>query len=66
MEFLKKHNIIHKSQSGFQKHIATDHAYLDIVTSTLENINENKYLGLDFLDRQKAFDTVSHNISDFA
>ena len=60
--FCKKHNLIHKSQYGFQKHIAPSHACLDIITTTLDIINQRKYTGLIFLDLQKAFDTVSHNI----
>ena len=60
--FFKKHNVIHKSQYVFQKNIAPSHACLDIVTTTLDNINQRKYTGLIFLDLQKAFDTVSHNI----
>ena len=62
LEFLKKHNVIYKSQYEFQKHIATNHASLDIVTTTLDNINQRNYTGLIFLDLQKAFDTVSHYI----
>ena len=60
--FSKKRNVIHKSQFGFQKHIAPSHACFDIVTTTLDNINQRKYTGLIFSDLQKAFDTVSHNI----
>ena len=62
LEFFKKHNVIHKSQYGFQKRIAIRHACLDIVATTLDNIYQRKYTGLIFLDLQKAFDTVSHNI----
>ena len=62
LEFFKKHNVIHNSQYGLQKHIATNHACLDIVTTTLENMNQRKYTGLIFLDLQKAFDTVSPKI----
>ena len=38
-EVFKKHNVIHKSQYGFQKHIAPGHACLDIVATTHDNIN---------------------------
>jgi len=61
LEFLKKHNVIYKTQYGFQKHISTGHACLDIIMSTLEN-NQNLYTGLIFLHLHKAFDTVSYEI----
>ena len=38
------------------------HAILDIVTTSLDNVNLNLFTGLVFLDLQKAFDTASHNI----
>lgn len=62
LAFLKKHNVIHKSQYGFQKGVCTGHAILDIVTNTFDNIKNNNYTGLIFLDLRKAFDTVSHDI----
>ena len=61
-EIFKKHSVIRKSKYGFQKHTVTNHACLDIVTTTLENVNQRKYTGLIFLDFQKAFDTVLHEI----
>ena len=42
--------------------MATNHACHDILTTTLESINQRKHTSLTFLDLQKAFDTVSHNI----
>ena len=62
LKFFKKHNVIHKPQYGFHKHIASSHACFDIVTTIFDNINQRKYTGLIFLDLLKAFDTVSHNI----
>ena len=62
LEFFKKHYVTHKSQYGFQKHIPTNHACLDSVTTTLDNINQKIYTELIFLNLQKAFDTVSHTI----
>ena len=35
---------------------------LNIVTASLDNINLNLFTGLVFLDPQKIFNTVSHNI----
>ena len=60
--FFDKHSVISPTQYGFRKHHSTSHAILDIVTKTYDNINNNKYTGLVFLDLKKAFDTVSHEI----
>ena len=59
--FLNKHKAIHKTQYGFQKNIFTNHALIDVVTNSFDNINANLYTGLVFLDLTKAFDTVSHD-----
>ena len=59
---LNKHNVIQKTQYGFQKNISTNHAIFDVVTNSSENINSKLYTGLVFLDLTKAFDTVRHEI----
>ena len=38
------------------------HAVTDVLTLVYDNIHEKKYSGLIFLDIQKAFDLVDHNI----
>ena len=35
---------------------------LDVVTAAYDNIDENLYTGLVFVDLRKAFDTVCHQI----
>ena len=59
---LNKHNVIQKTQYGFQKNVSTNHAIIDVVTNSLENIDSKVYTGMVFLDLTKAFDTVSHEI----
>ena len=60
--FLQKRSIINAAQYGFQKGRSTEHAVLDVITSVYDNINQNNYTGLAFLDFRKAFDTISHSI----
>ena len=60
--FLNKKNIIYKLQFGFRQQCSTSHALI--------NKTENIGIGLDdgntgcgiFVDLQKAFDTVDHQI----
>ena len=62
MEFLYKHNILRKFQSGFRKNHSTD-CYLSYLTDKISK-------GFDFglltrmilIDHQKAFGTIDHNI----
>ena len=56
--FLDKHAIIISTQCGFRPMHSTSHAKLDFLTSTYDNINQNKYTGLLLLHLKKSFDTV--------
>ena len=60
--FLNKHNVIINSQYGFQNKISTNHAFVDVITHSYENINFNQFIGLVFLDLTKGFDSVNHDI----
>ena len=62
MSFLNKHKVIQKHQYGFQSNVSTNHALIDVVSDCFDNINNNQYTGLIFLDLTKAFDTVNHEI----
>ena len=50
------------TQYGFQSNRSTNHAFIDVIINSFENINKNLYTGLIFLDLTKAFDTVNHEI----
>ena len=60
--FIRTHSIKAPTQYGFRPGLSTMHAVTDVLTLVYDNIHEKKYSGLIFLDIQKAFDTVDHNI----
>jgi len=60
--FFEKHSVFTKSQYGFQNNSSITHASLDIETNAFDHINNNHYSCLVFLDYNKAFDIVCHNI----
>ena len=64
-EFLNKNNVIIPIQYGFQTNFSTSHAILDFITHAYDNINNNQFTGLFFLDLKKAFDTVNHKTLEF-
>ena len=62
MSFLNTHRVIQKHQYGFQSNVSTNHALIDVVSDCFDNINNNQYTGLIFLDLTKAFDKANHEI----
>ena len=60
--FFDKHKVLSPNQYGFRSGFNTTLAITDIVTTACENMGNNHYIGLIFLDLKKAFDTVNHNI----
>ena len=60
MEFLDKHNILYKFQSGFRKNHFTDFC-LSYLTDKISKYS-GLLTGIILIDLQKAFDTVDHNI----
>ena len=62
MSFFEKFEIITKKQFGFLKKHCTEHAILDLKEYIISNLDKKKVIAVLFLDLQKAFDTVSHDI----
>ena len=60
--FLNKDKILTPQQYGFQKNLSTMHAMLNLITAAYDNIKDNTYTGILFLNLTKAFDTVCHQI----
>ena len=60
--YLRKENILTKSQSGFRKGHSTTSSLLSTTNSWLINMDSGLINGVLFLDLKKAFDTVDHQI----
>ena len=62
MEFLDKHNILYKFQSGFRKNYSTDFCLPYVTDKISKGFNFGLLTRVILIDFQKAFDTIDHNI----
>ena len=62
LSFFERFNIITKKQFGFLKKHCTEHAILDLKEYLMDKLDKREITAVLFLDLQKAFDTVSHDI----
>ena len=60
--FIDKHNILIPSQYGFREKHSVEHALLDIINKIQSNMDKKLFSCGIFIDLQKAFDTVNHEI----
>ncbi len=61
-DFLELHNVLYNLQFGFRASHSINHALISL-TESVKNTLDNKMFGCGiFLDLQKAFDTVNHQI----
>ena len=59
---LEKYICLYKKQFGFRNSHSTNHALISIKEKFRESLDNNKYSCGVFLDFQKAFNTVNHDI----
>ena len=62
LNFFENFDIITKKQYGFLKKHCTEHAILDLKEYIISKLDNKEVMAVLFLDLQKAFDTVSHDI----
>ena len=62
LNFFERFEIITKKQFGFLKKHCTEHAILDLKEFLMSKLESKEVTAVLFLDLQKAFDTVSHDI----
>ena len=60
--FLQLHHILYDFQFGFRKHYSTVFALVDVLDNIYEHLDKHEYVIGIYLDLQKAFDTVNHDI----
>ena len=60
--FLENQKILFEKQFGFRKSHSTNHALIVIVEQIKKNMENNLYTCGVFVDLEKAFDTVNHEI----
>ena len=62
MGFLNDQKILYKKQFGFQKTFSTTHTVISLIENIEKAIDNKMFVCGVFVDLQKAFDSVDHNI----
>ena len=62
VSFLNLHNCIYEFQFGFRANHSTNHALISLTEQIREALDNSNFACGIFIDLQKAFDTVDHNI----
>ena len=61
-DFAEQNKLIYERQFGFRARHSTNHALISTTESIKSQIDQGNYMGGVFIDLQKAFDTVNHDI----
>ena len=62
MTFLNDQKILYKKQHGFQDNVFMADTIISLIDSIKKAINNNLIVCRIFVDLQKAFSTIDHNI----
>ena len=62
IEYLHKHNLITADQSAFLKNHSTQTSLHRVMDDWLQNIDDNLLTGVVYLDIEKCFDSLDHDI----
>ena len=62
MNFFEKYKLIYPLQLGFQQRYSSSYALLNLTESIMKALDEGNFACDIFVDLEKAFDTVDHNI----
>lgn len=60
--FFDQNNVLYKMQYGFRRGCSTSTAIIELVDYVVSKLEAKDIVGALFLDLQKAFDTLNHNI----
>ena len=61
-DLFEKYNLLYQRQFGFRKKNSTNPAILNILEDIKNNLNIKNFVCGVFIDLEKAFDTVNHDI----
>ena len=62
IQFLEDNKIIYYKQFGFRKNFSTAHAIITLIENIQSALDNNKFACGIFIDLEKAFGTIDHNI----
>ena len=62
IEFSEERKVLYYKQCGFREDFLTNHAILNLPETILKAVDNGQIACATFIDLEKAFDTVSHDI----
>ena len=62
-DFIEKYKLTYLLQFGFRQHYPPSYALVNLTESIMKALDEGTFACRIFVDLQKAFDVVDHNIS---